>query len=582
MNPRNLMYEAARAVPVYPTDFGLASIAVFGFGVILRHFFNGPIYVMLAGILGWFAANTYWFVREVMEPQSSKAIVRRQFDRQQRAGGVASWLDIGQRGSRKALRLDAHYLRPSLQGTPLRQIDPNDVGVLLARTGFARWPLRHFQECWSGVRDVVMYVGGPGTNKTISLAEHGITTPGALVTTSTRDDLAKWVHRARKDRPVHVFNPKNKGESKSTVKWNVTEACDDYEVAQRRAIDLLPLANSPDTEIWFEKARLYLPVLLHCARIGGYDPSIILDWSRALSRDSGSEGVQRVLINLLDKMPEADHKIGLMRAFIAEPEKTRGSVNSMINQSLGWVASPSAREVGAAPLDEITLDIPKLLRNRETLHVIGHGKAGGPMTPLISALVAEINFQARMMAADMPGGRLDAPLTMILDEAAVTVRLPLDEWTSDAGGDGIHLIISVQSMAQLDLCWGAAGARTIRNNVGALVVFGGGKDARDLEDISALCGDFLATVVHPQLAEAAHEKGAQRDELKWTPVISVSQLANMLPGQAVVLKRGLGGAFRGVPPTVRMRKGWKPEAVAQVSAATPLQLVTTTEEEAAA
>jgi hypothetical protein len=54
--------------------------------------------------------------------------------------------------------------------------------------------------------------------------------------------------------------------------------------------------------------------------------------------------------------------------------------------------------------------------------------------------------------------------------------------------------------------------------------------------------------------------GVQRGEWEKVPVLTAAQISNMPPGQAVVLKRGLGGAFVGRTPTVLERKGWRPAA----------------------
>ena len=51
--------------------------------------------------------------------------------------------------------------------------------------------------------------------------------------------------------------------------------------------------------------------------------------------------------------------------------------------------------------------------------------------------------------------------------------------------------------------------------------------------------------------------GVQRGEWEKVPVLTAAQISNMPPGQAVVLKRGLGGAFIGPTPTVLDRKGWR-------------------------
>ena len=245
---------------------------------------------------------------------------------------------------------------------------------------------------------------------------------------------------------MHVFNPVGFGDVPSTIRWSILAGCADYATAIRRTADLLPQSTSPEAEHWFGKARTYLPVLLHAAAVAGRTVPDVMAWVRAIARDASAHLAELEIANALDLTPNADEKIGLLNAFLSEPQNTKGSVISMITPALAWVSDDAARHIGAAPLDAVNFDARRLITGRETLHVIGQNQAGGPMAPLTSAFVAEIAQQARLLAATLPGGRLDPPLTMLLDEAAIAVRLPLDQWSADFGGRGITLHISVQSL----------------------------------------------------------------------------------------------------------------------------------------
>ena len=71
--------------------------------------------------------------------------------------------------------------------------------------------------------------------------------------------------------------------------------------------------------------------------------------------------------------------------------------------------------------------------------------------------------------------------------------------------------------------------------------------------------------------------GVQRGEWEKVPVLTAAQISNMPPGQAVVLKRGLGGAFVGRTPTVLDRKGWQAASLTDltrtVGADEPVQVI---------
>ncbi len=82
----------------------------------------------------------------------------------------------------------------------------------------------------------------------------------------------------------------------------------------------------------------------------------------------------------------------------------------------------------------------------------------------------------------------------MLDEAALIAPLPIQVWGADAGGSGITMTVSVQSPSQLYDRWGQNGGDTIWQ-LSNLMIFGGLKVHRDLENISLLCDEYEQEVV---------------------------------------------------------------------------------------
>jgi type IV secretion system protein VirD4 len=602
---RTMFYDMLRAAPVYPRRwawlalflitvaigeavFGWAApvglFAVAGLVAVARHC-EGPwqaagmilaVLLLLAGCMAvmvrwspwmlaltgfavWAMVTAGWLFREVAPTFTTKAAIERRGDRTQRVGSVASSWDIAERASRAAVLSQAYVLRPSLAGTPWRRIDPWAVASLAAQLDGApglRRVTRCTREVWTGCRDATLRVGGPGTGKTISLAEVARRAPGALLTCSTRLDLAMSVHADRRvypeghpqagtPRAVHVFNPTGYGDVPSTVHWSILVDCTDYAAAVRRAGDLLPEARTFEGERWDEQGRLYFPVFLYAAAVGERDVQDVVRWIRDIGEDGTKDRAKQELINILGADPGNGEKIGLLLQLTAINSKTRSSITSTLTKALAWISDDTARRIGAAPLDRITLDVQWLILQQETLHIIGQD-GGGLMKPLTSALIAEVAHQVRMLAALMPGERIDPPMTMALDEIAVSVELPLPDWSADMGGRGITLQLAVQSLAQLTDRWGKAGAATLLGNIGTLILFGGGKDADELARISELCGHRYREVV------GGAGEDFDGDGKKWdrVPVLSPFDLSNLLPGEAAVLMRNLGGVVVARVPTV--------------------------------
>jgi hypothetical protein len=522
--------------------------------------------LFLAVVTGW------WWVRQVARPRTTKRLIERRGELDQRSGGVATMLDIAEVASPKALRLQARVLRPAVTAGMswwrLRRMNPRELGVLVAALGWGLW--RWGQQVWCSIEDATLRIGGPRMGKTISLAPYGLKAPGALLTTSTRLDLAQAVHAARLARgPVHFFNPTGLGGVPSTVRWRVLSGCEDYETADRRAADLIP-ASSGDRDLWDTQARRILALLLHAAALSGRSMRDVVKWSAA----TDEQGLKQVIDGLLEAGPAAADRVAAIREFWHLNPRTKSSITSTMAIPLAWMYDDRARALGdAAPDDPQLVNIRELIERGQTLHLIGHEQRG-TISPLIGAFVAEIAEAARALAADQPSGRLDPPLTMLLDEAAIVVPVPLHAWTADMGGRGVTMHISVQSLAQMRGRWGRENADALLGNIACFIVFGGSAIHDDLADISALTGQHRMRVIgtdHADRDDRAHDRrdrdGRQgredddrantpdlREAHHWVPVLSPAQIRALEPGQVLVLRRHLHTVVGWAPKLTDLRR----------------------------
>ena len=583
---RTLGFSAVRMAHRWAWRPGLAGLgtALFGWLVTAMDWPHAGHRFTAAGLAVLFAV-TAWWTRHVVRPHTTKAAIVRRSELDQRCGGVATVLDIAEHAGPKALRLKAPVLRPStrsLSRWAQRRLDPRELGVLVATTGWGLWG----QQVWSSCEDASLRIGGPRTYKTISLACHAEDAPGALVTTSTRLDLAEMVHAMRSARGVvHVFNPAGLGGLPSTLRWRVLSGCEDFANAQRRAADLIP-PSTGDTERWDTQARRILALLLHAAAVSGRSMRDVVRWAGDSSATTQTEVSEALML------PEPRHghgtaaatgallgeaardRVAAMRAFWQTNDRTRTSITTTMSVPLAWMSDDRARVLGDAdPGDPLLIDITELIDRGQTLHLIGH-EDHTTLSPLIAALVAEIAHAARTLAADRPGGRLDPPLTLVLDEAAIAAPVPLDRWTADMGGRGVPIHISVQSLAQLRERWGDNRAAAILANVATFLVFGGSPSAEDLRDISLLTGEHRMQVIgtdHDEHTDDRPDGGRrgrgrsgltpeQRGEYRWVPVLSAAQIRALEPGQVLVMRRGLH-TLLGWAPKITDRRGWRQTAL---------------------
>jgi type IV secretion system protein VirD4 len=457
----------------------------------------------------------------------SSSTVSRWSSQGRRSQGVASGSRILRHSSGLAVRRKATVVRPSLaQLTRLERLRlrTHEVGVLLARVGWLRM--------WASVEDVTLVFGGPRTGKTQWGAGRVIDAPGACVATSTRPDLHQITARLRAQRgPVYVFNAVGLGGIKSTVSFDPLTGCADPVTAYDRATDLVAAGVAPggkDREFWEQQARRVLTAYLHAAALGGREMADVLRWV------SDPEDTQREVTGLLRRSgATAAAYVQDIAQFVTTNPNTRTSTTSTIMPALGWLTSPAAvaASTGATPLD-----VEALLAERGTIYILGGDETQA--APLVCAFTGHIAREARRIANASPSGRLDPPLQLHLDEAALISPVPLQKWTADMGGRGITIVALFQSFRQVVSRWGDDDAAVILNNSGAAMVFGSTKDPKDLGMWSGLAGERP----EKQRKEDKHGKPTGAD-VKMVPVLPPATLSNLPPGHVVVYRRGLRPAI---------------------------------------
>lgn len=502
------LFVAGVLLVLAPTPWQITGIGIFWM-----------VLPVLAGIM--------WIAKQ-RTGQSSSALIAKWTKKNRKDGGVASRWDHWRVASKHAMRRQATVLRPSF--AQLSWWQRYRTPVTAYATQLAKVARRGF---WSSCEAVTLRVGGPRTGKTGELAGRIVDGPGAVIATSTRKDLIGLTAPIRsKIGPIHIFNPAGIGSIASTVKWSPLAGCRDLSTAQRRASDMIPPANSEEAERWDAQARRVLGVLLHAAAVAGLPMRAVLKWAASPEDPKSQQRVDDALTTLPDT-PETRSVRASARQFFELNERTQTSITTTMMPALQWLTDAKAAAIGDADANDGGLfDVREFIDHKGTLYMLG--AKDGTTAPLTAALTAEIAHTARMLAEDLPGGRLDPPLTLALDEAALICPVPLDEWTADMGGRGITLHISLQSRSQLRQRWGPDGAATILNNSSAIMIFGGQRDPDDLQAWSSLSGE------RDEDATTRDDSGdvtAVSD--RKVPVLSAAQIANLPPGQVLIINRGM-------------------------------------------
>ncbi|GAA0432604.1 hypothetical protein Aca07nite_19800 [Actinoplanes capillaceus] len=465
--------------------------------------------------------------------RSGSAALIGRWDRHARKhSGVASRFDIWRTSSAWAMRRKAAVIRPSLGLLPWWRrwrVPLRTFAVPLAKAGG--------QTVWTSGEESTLRIGIPGTGKTAELANRVIDAPGGVVVTSTATDLYDLTAPLRRIRgPVQVFNPGGLGGLTSSLRWSPLSGCQDPATAARRAADLIGPIDQHGAEgaRWSAQARRVLSVWLHAAALGRYRLADVQAW--CADPDTAREDI----LTALKTSPRAAEMRQAAAQSIDMSARTRDGVMLAMAPALAWITLPSAAEAGDPDPDAEVFTVDELTDQQGALYLLGDDD--GTVGPLVAALVAEIAYQARRIAAARPGGRLDPGLTLALDEVALVCPTPLDKWMAELRKRSIVIHAACQGLGQLRERWGADGASMILNSAAAVLVYGGCKDAADLRAFADLAGE-REEITHTRDADGRISSTTSRR----TAAIAPAMLAGLPNFRALLIRRGMRAALVSTP-----------------------------------
>ncbi|WP_227013406.1 type IV secretory system conjugative DNA transfer family protein [Pseudonocardia sp. EC080619-01] len=350
-------------------------------------------------------------------------------------------------------------------------------------------------DCYAPHRDVIGLVAPPQTGKTALMGHHILDHDGPLVATSTKPDLYNYCAGRRAEQgPVWLFNPEQLGDMGSSVWWSPVSGCADPQIAAVRAGLLVGGVSASENggDRWDQWSVSVLTALLMAADLSGRDMTTVARWVFSPTSDARSGGAGQAL-EVLGRNPDGrvpEGTVDALRQVLAtDARKTRDSIFMTLSEAVKFMTDPQVAALVTGSGGGQELDAEQLVSGRGSLFVVGSDREHASIAPLLAAMTGHLFETAKRVASSRPKGRLDPPLGLFLDEAALITPVPLDRWVADAGGRGIHIEWAVQSPSQLAQRWGAKGGETIWNATNAKLIFGGLSLREDLEKASVLCGD---------------------------------------------------------------------------------------------
>ncbi|MFN8034144.1 MAG: TraM recognition domain-containing protein [Mycobacterium sp.] len=430
--------------------------------------------------------------------------------------------------SAKAILAQAATLRPSLDEPSV-----SDVGYLLGTA--------HGEPVWASVERSILVIGPPGSGKGLHVAINAILdAPGAVITTSTKPDNLKATLTARAAHgPVGVFDPQGMLGDRfaELIAWDAIVGCADPMRAATRAEALAAnsgISDNSENRVWRVHCKTVLETVLHAAALDG---ASIEDAYRWLQSPHSLETPLGILQTHPDACPTWDDRLRALA--LNSDSRFVGSMMSVIAAAIAPLALPTVRAALTPTSSRPAITAEQLLADTGTLYCLATDRGAAASAGLVSALIEDIAYTARITAARSPGGRMDPPALFLLDECANVAPIPsLPSLLADGRGQNLTVIPIFQTLAQVRSRYGDEDASTVFSASQVKLILGGADDADDCSDLSALIGerdDWYATTSHSSHALAIDSKATTSSSLRKVPILPPDAIRSIPFGSAVML-----------------------------------------------
>ncbi|MFF5482970.1 type IV secretory system conjugative DNA transfer family protein [Streptomyces sp. NPDC012935] len=252
--------------------------------------------------------------------------------------------------------------------------------------------------------------------------------------------------------PVLLYDPSHLCDTPARLHWSPTTGCEDKQTAVSRATALLTPVRPTSRldQAVSDTAETLLRSYLHAAAIDGRTIRHVHRWSQGTQ----IQDAVRILRTNPKAAPGAAGE--LEAALTAHPER-RDVAQELTTRALSALSTVNIRE-SCTPnrTDALTLD--SFVHEGGTLYVVGESiedpRTNPGAMPLLTALAASVVERGRRMAERSSSGRLDPPMTLVLDDVAAVAPLPqLPELLATGADRGMPTLALLRSREQARSRW---------------------------------------------------------------------------------------------------------------------------------
>ncbi|MFJ8020881.1 type IV secretory system conjugative DNA transfer family protein [Streptomyces sp. NPDC096311] len=274
----------------------------------------------------------------------------------------------------------------------------------------------------------------------------------ALVVTSNPAIWSETKDARAKLGPVLLYDPSHLCDTPARLHWSPSAGCEDKATAASRATALLgPVRPTAKVDqAMADVAETLLRSYLHAAAVEGKAFRHVHRWAQGTQ-------VQDAVRALRTNPKAASGAAGELEAALTSHPERRDIAQELTARALSALFTVNVRE-SCTPNRSDALTLDSFVNEGGTLYVVGEPiedpKANPGAMPLLTALASSVVERGRRMAERSSSGRLDPPLTLVLDDVAAVAPLPqLPELLATGADQGLPTLALLRSQEQARARW---------------------------------------------------------------------------------------------------------------------------------
>ena len=374
---------------------------------------------------------------------------------------------------------------------------------------------------WTLLNRSAMVLGPTRSGKSSSIVVPSIlTTPGPVLSTSTKDDILRSTYPIRKQfGRCYLYDPSGTvpvPDGMMPLKWSPLLGAADWNTAcitataMRETARLTLPGASMDTTAnelhWHERSAALLATLIHAAAINGSTMADVVEWvdtrncipaldiiEHAIKDNSARSLSSQVEPDIGLTLEKLDNKIAhdLLVGIAGTDQRELSGIWSTTSGALSAYRSATALVTTMGDNDTF-FDSNQFIQSPDTIYICASGVNQSAYAPLIVGLISSIQTAKYSQNTTLQHKGITSPDNMqilfALDEIANIAPLPqLQSLVSEGTGQGIITLACLQDMSQARTRWGTA-ASGFLSLFGYTVILPGIKDIETLNALETLAG----------------------------------------------------------------------------------------------